>query len=219
MWNDYLQEYAKTRPECLHEWKSSPLANDHDFGDAISKDGTNGDYFAEVHQSQVIDLRTHKWSDVRKSYKSIINGAAKKYHFNDFEASKRIAYRFRHLHQAANGIVRNERTYDLQESWVGVGLGVVVIAWEGYYEIDKVVAGAYWIICQKRAYYMSGPSLVDNVQHAVIWRSLGLLRDAGVELVEMGEVGGLTEKEKTIGVFKSGFGGEPKPFTIVRRRS
>jgi hypothetical protein len=174
-------------------------------------------YRKEEHQSQVIDLHTYKWSDVRKSYRGLINQAAKKYAFNDWHGSKLIAYRFRHIHQAANGIVRNEATYDIQEQWVKSGTGMVVLAWQGYEEIDRVVAGAYWIICDSNAYYMSGPSIEDNVQHAVIWRSLHLLREIGIRYVELGQIDGETEKERNIGKFKQGFGGEAKLFTIVRR--
>ena len=68
------------------------------------------------------------------------------------------------------------------------------------------------------AYYMSGPSLRDNVQHAVIWKSLQLLKERDITLVELGQIDGETEKEKNIGKFKAGWGGEEKPFTIVRKK-
>ena len=31
MWAEYLAEYSKARPECLNEFRSSPLTNDHDL--------------------------------------------------------------------------------------------------------------------------------------------------------------------------------------------
>jgi hypothetical protein len=66
---------------------------------------------------------------------------------------------------------------------------------------------------------MSGPSLTENVQHAVVWRSLEVLKARGVRLAELGQVDGphMTEKEKSIALFKQGFGGEPRPYLIARR--
>jgi hypothetical protein len=206
MFQDYLKEYAKARPECLHEYRSSPLANDHDFRDAhASKEWT-----VECHQAQVIDLTTHKWSDVRKSYRHIINRADAScgvFAFSSIEPYKA-------LHRNAFGLVRNDATFAIQERWIRSGHAMTVIARE-----DKTVSGALWILYQHAAYYASGPSLRKNVQHAVLWHSLAILRDFGVRFVDLGQVDGATEKERNIGTFKSGFGGELRPFLIAKRRA
>lgn len=81
----------------------------------------------------------------------------------------------------------------------------------------EFVAAALWIVYQNCAYYASGPSLEKNTMHAVIWKSLQLLKARGVTLVELGQIDGETEKEQNIGKFKQGFGGEAKPYTVVRR--
>jgi len=81
------------------------------------------------------------------------------------------------------------------------------------------IASALWILYEGGAYYASGPSVEKNVQHAVIWKSLELLKAKGIRLVELGQIDGETEKEKNIGKFKGGWGGTVQPFTIARRRA
>lgn len=206
MWQEYLDEYAKTRPECLHEWKSSPLANDHDLEDGYLYPGM----IFEEHQSQVIDLRMHKWSDVRKSYHSLIHRGQERLLIK--EESNITPYRL--IHQSAFGVVREPRTFIVQQGWVNNGYAMVVTAEDS----EIFAAAALWIIYKECAYYASGPSIIRDAQHAVIWKSLQLLKERGITLVDLGQIDGDTEKEKNIGKFKAGFGGEAKPFTIVRRR-
>jgi hypothetical protein len=205
MWQAYLEEYAKTRPECLHEWKSSPLVNDHDF----SKREMNRTYIQTDYLSQVIDLRTHKWSDVRKSYHSIIHRGQEQLEIEEDEG----VLSFRIAHHFAFGSVRSEKTFIIQGEWVKGGNALVVSARKK----DVLVGSVLWIIYQGCAYYASAPSLEKNVMHAVIWKSLKLLKERGITIVELGQIDGETEKEKNIGKFKAGWGGEAKPFTIVRR--
>lgn len=207
-WQRYLSEYAKTRPECLNEWKSSPLANDHDFSEYVDEPASA--WVRSEHQSQVIDLRTHKWSDIRKSYHSIIHRAQERYAIEE----DRNLLPFRLVHHCAFGHVRNGQTFAIQQEWILTGNAMAVTARNNK---DGTNASAFWIIYQGSAYYASGPSTALNVQHAVIWKSLQLLKERGVTLVELGQIDGETEKERNIGKFKAGFGGEAKPFTIVRR--
>ena len=218
MWQEYLEEYAKTRPECLYEWKTSPLANDADFSDLDKLVcPIPFDHVVSTHLSQVIDLRTHKWSDVRKSYRGLINKARKELSVDEYKADfiGRDMGVFKSLHAKANGgQPRNDATYCCQKQWVSSGHGMVVMATDW----PTVYAAAYWILWNGGAYYMSGPSLRDNVQHAVLWKSLQLLKERDITLVELGQIDGETEKEKNIGKFKAGWGGEEKPFTIVRKK-
>lgn len=206
MWAEYLAEYAKSRPECLREWKTSPLADDHDF----SKREMNRTYIQSDHLSQVIDLRTHKWSDVRKSYHSIIHRGQEMLVITEDENINL----FRRVHQCAFGSVRSLETFAIQDGWIKSGHAMVVSAINKKYEF---VTATLWIIYKGCAYYASGPSSEKNTMHAVIWESLRLLKERGITLVELGQIDGETEKEKNIGKFKAGWGGEAKPFTIVRR--
>lgn len=207
MWQEYLEEYAKSRHECLHEWKSSPLDPDgHDF----SKRKMNATYYKTQHFSQVLDLRTHKWSDVRKSYHSLIHRGQEQLEI----AEDRYINLFRRVHQCVFGSVRSLETFAIQDDWIQSRHAMAVSAIN---KKDEVVAAALWIIYKGAAYYASGPSSEKNTMHAVIWKSLQLLKERGITLVELGQIDGETEKEKNIGKFKAGFGGEAKPFTIVRR--
>ena len=206
MWQEYLQEYAKTRPECLREWKTSPLApDDHDIEDAYLYPGM----IFEEHLSQVIDLRTYKWGDVRKSYHSLIHRGQEQLEIEDDKG----VLSFRLAHHFAFGAVRSEKTFIIQGEWVKSGNALVVSARKR----DVLAGSVLWIIYQGCAYYASAPSLEKNVMHAIIWQSLKLLKERGITLVELGQIDGETEKEKNIGKFKSGWGGEAEPYTIVRR--
>lgn len=208
-WHAYLKEYAETRPECLHEWKSSPLANDHDFTPQM-----NCTYEQTEHLTQVIDLNTHQWSDIRKSYHSIIHQAEAKYIIKENDS----IFPYAIAHHAAFGNVRNGRTYAIQKDFMKNGFAMSVSAAEPDRNLRmKHVGVVLWYIYQGKAYYASSPSLVRNVQHAIVWHSFQLLRARGVDLVEMGQVDGETEKEKGIAKFKMGFGGVTKQFSIVRR--
>ena len=118
---------------------------------------------------------------------------------------------YQHLHGEANGgQPRPDKTYDLQQQWIRQGNGMLV---------GCNAAFAFWILYEGGAYYASGPSVEKNVQHAVIWKSLELLKAQGIRLVELGQIDGETEKERNIGKFKAGFGGTAQPFTIARRRA
>lgn len=208
-WQEYLAEYAKTRPECLHEWKSSPLTSDHDFTWNVN-DG-HFTWETEEHLSQVIDLRTHKWSDIRKSYHSIIHRANEQYDF--YEMGDMFTYMA--VHRKVFGNVRTDETFFEQQKWIHSGNAMILAAFDakGVWK-----AATLWIIYNSNAYYASAPSLERNIQHAMIWNSFQLLRQHHeVSLVDMGQIDGETEKERNIGKFKAGFGGEAKPFTIVRR--
>lgn len=207
-WEAYQKAYYVNRARPI-EYKSSPLApDDHDFMEAELSSSCDCKF--EQHQSQVIDLRTHRWSDVRKSYHSIIHRGQEQL---DISEDLSIV-RFRKIHQCAFGSVRSLGTFEVQNSWLLSGNAMVMSAIN---KNEECVAAALWIIYQGCAYYASGPSAEKNTMHAVIWKSLQLLKARGITLVELGQIDGETEKERNIGKFKAGFGGEAKPFTIVRR--
>lgn len=207
-WAEYQQAYwaGRQRPD---EYKSSPLADDHELFDA---DG----YERTVHETQVLDLSSPLetlWAGVRKSYHSIIHRANER--FKIIECNSIMAYLW--VHAEANGgkPPRSEATYECQDRWLGEKLGLLVEAWRDGF----IVAAAYWIVYQGGAYYASGPSIEKNVQHAVIWKSIELLKARGVRLIELGDIGWMTTKEEGISRFKRGFGGQSVPFTIARRRA
>ena len=212
-WAEYQQAYH--HGQAPDEYKSSPLADDHDFD--WEHERTN--YDLSVHQTVVLDLtktREQLWQGVRKSYHSIIHRAEE---LSCIEESQSIMP-FRILHHEVFGNARSEQTFIIQQQWMKQGNAMSVVASIKADEGTQAnIAAALWILYEGCAYYASGPALKKNVQHAVIWKSLELLKAKGIRLVELGQIDGETEKEKSIGVFKSGFGGAVQPFTIARRRA
>ena len=209
MWEEYRRHYWSwtTRPE---EYKSSPLADDDDLIEGYR----SASWTMEQHQTQVIDLANLTWRDVRKSYHSLIHRAAEDFAIEEMLPGAMLTYQS--LHGAANGgAVRPDQTFEIQEQWLKDGYGLLIGAHN--YKTVGFAAFAYWITYQNCAYYASGPSVQPNVQHAVLWHSLVLLKARGFRLAELGQIDGATEKEKNIGIFKQGFGGKAMPFTIVRR--
>lgn len=211
-WATYQAAYYSDRPQ-VAEWKSSPLANDHDLGDV--PDG----YEIVTRQTQVIDLSyplPTLWQGVRKSYHSIIHRANEQWEV-EAEQTHPSMLLYQSLHAKANGRQpRVDATYECQEKWLRGGHGLLVSAhdWDN---CAMWAACSYWIVYKGCAYYASGPAIERNVQHAVIWKSLELLKARGIQFVEMGQIDGETEKEINIGKFKAGFGGRPVPFQIVRK--
>ena len=92
--------------------------------------------------------------------------------------------------------------------WIDAGIMLPALAFRG----REAVAFALWIVFRGSAYYASGASIEDDVQHAVIWRSLLALRARGVRVAELGWQGKAeTEEERGIEHFKRGFGGRDVP--------
>ena len=209
-WAEYQQAYH--HGQVPDAYKTSPLADDHDFD---SNPLWAIEYDLSLHRTIVLDLtqtREQLWQGVRKSYHSIIHRGEEQYVIIESDVIASYAW----VHAEANGGTppRPAATYECQDRWLGDGQGMLVEAW-----LDgRIIAAAYWIVYDGGACYMSGPSLKKNVQHAVIWKSIDLLKAKGITLVELGQIDGETEKERNIGKFKSGWGGTVQPFTIARRR-
>lgn len=211
MWQAYLQEYAKTRPECLHEWKSSPLSNDHDFTEYVDEPASIWE--KEEHLSQVIDLQKYDIKNVRSSYRSIVNRSSLDHEFIEISEISVL----KQVHREKFGIVRSDKTFDIQQVWLSNGNALVCAAIDSEVTEPRFFRAAIlWIIYQECAYYASGPSLRRNVMHGLMHHSLTYLSIIGIKYVDMGQISG--NEAGTRGVFKTGFGGEPKPFTIVRRK-
>jgi lipid II:glycine glycyltransferase (peptidoglycan interpeptide bridge formation enzyme) len=208
-WETYQREYYAGRPR-PEQYKSSPLAPDHEFEWDIQRT----DFDLTTHKTRVLDLTQSLedlWRDIRKSYRPLINKAMQEYTFSPGTIEE-----FHTLHALANGReTRSQATWDCMAAWVARGYAGVVTACKD----GLPVAGALFIIYQGSAYYASGASVRDNVQHAIIWTGIKHLKASGVHDLELGQVDGETEKERSIGTFKSGFGGENKPFLIVTRRT
>lgn len=210
-WAEYQAIYH--HGQIPSEYKSSPLdPNGEDFNWDVERKH----YSMRINQTRVLDLTPPMetlWKGVRDSYRALINKGIRGY---DVEISDDIEG-YRALHAEANhGQPRPTRTYEMQGDWVKTRNGLLVMA--DKIQTRKYVAGTYWIIYKNAAYRASSPSLEKSVQHAVIWKSLELLKAMGVTMAELGKVDGETAKERNIGVFSRGFGGIDVPFTTVTKR-
>ena len=210
-WATYQRHYWQDR-ERPQTWKSSPLDNDHDFSD-MPKEA-----YMEDRLSQVIDLSPSLpmlWRDVRKSYRPLINKVLRSYTFDDCQSWTIMD--FHRLHTQAHGReTRSQRTWDCMTDWMQTGNGLLIMARQNGAYVD----GAYFILHKNGAYYASAASLEESrqgVHHAVIWEGIKALKRKGVRFLELGDVTpGETEKEQGIRFFKTGFGGEAKPYQVVK---
>jgi hypothetical protein len=213
MWAEFQKAYESSN-HWKPEWKSSPLANDHDFSDAFGENGKlRTGWTAQVHHSRVVDLDVEKdlrWRAVRKSYRPLVHGALNRYEIGTHSCITP----YMGLHRAQFGLVRNDATFAVQQQMLQLGLAVLVVA----VKESAAVGAAYWYVLKDAAYYGSACRVVDDVGHALVWESMAILKARGIRWVELGQVTGHNSpKELNVQFFKRGWGGVDKPFTVVRR--
>jgi hypothetical protein len=214
-WAEFQKAYAVDH-HGPPQWKSSPLATDHDFTDAFHDTGrVRAGYSAEVHHSRVIDLLEDKdvrWHGVRKSYRPLIHGALNTYEVGTHHS---IAP-YMGLHRAQFGHVRSDRTFEIQQEWLDQGLAVLVVAIQQH--SNQAVGAAYWNCYNGCAYYGSACRTVKDVGHCLVWEGMKFLKERGIVRVELGQVTNhASQKEKDIMFFKRGFSGKDCPFTVVTK--
>lgn len=129
---------------------------------------------------------------------------------------------YRGLHEHAAGrVTRPAMTFDQQRDWLRLGYGAMVVAEYG----DKPVGAAYLIIFGESAYYASSATLTgyrnEPIGHAMIWNAIRWLQDRGLWRFELGvQHRGLMPyddsslKERSVSLFKRGFGGSELPLII-----
>lgn len=167
-------------------------------------------------QTRVIDLTLSEaelWCGVRKSYRSLIRTAERRYQIFLVEAplAEQWGMIIQDLHrQAAGRETRPATTWQIMMRWLSTGHGTAVVAVEPG---DVVIDFAYFIRDAEWSYYASAASLERNVHHSVIWTGMLTLKRLGVRWLEMGwmERPGDSKKERTIIIFKRGFGGVDVP--------
>ncbi len=193
-------------------------------------------------ETRIVDLDlTQKalWSDVRRSYHSLINGVGREY----AEAGNRI--RVTHgplagwsqramiipaqlVHaKAAEGATRSGCTWELMGEWIDTRNGLLTIAFHGH----APVGFAYFVVHGKWSYYFSGASQQPNLGLALIWLSMLALKEVDVRWCELGwqgqgrttmsEDGEMTfirdddfKKIQAIEFVRRGFGGRDLPARV-----
>jgi hypothetical protein len=118
------------------------------------------------------------------------------------------------LHRGHYGPVRSQQTYDLQSSWLELGVAKPYIVTENGVPVGAIL----WYVYKGRAYYASGIYLEDNIAHAAVWESLTDLASTGVQYAEMGWQGyAKDQKGRAVEFFKRGFGGEDWTVNCLHR--
>lgn len=212
-----VHDWIVSQPQITRwRFRSSPLAQ-HPDASAIRAAFLEYGFRDISWRTRLVDLaltEAELWRGIRKSYHSLIHAGEKRLCLN-------IACNVDDLHgchaAAAGRDTRPPATWEFMQRWLNEKAALLVTARDPC-NADAVVGAAYWYVWKGAAYYGSAAYLVDNVAHAVIWRSLQALRGLGVRRVEMGWQGHATdEKGRHIEFFKRGFGGEDVPLVVVER--
>lgn len=154
-------------------------------------------YTARPHYTQIIDLTRINlaWTDVRKSYKSIINGG--------LGATKPVIFAmFHRLAEHLKPGVRCSESWYIQEKMVKANRAFCIS------DGAEPMPGAVVLIYHnhRTAYYAGARSTIDS--HAVMWRAILTAYNLGCKTLEMGEqVFKGDPKLINISKFKRGFGG------------
>lgn len=163
-------------------------------------------YKARPYYTQVIDLTKSVEElhvDLRKSYKSLVN----KYPVYNCTVKP-----VKELHQKMRGIVRTEKTWELQDRMITDRKAFALASGEIGRQTMKTTAGTIVYYSPVWAYYACGISDADTNSHHVIWSSILRAKELGVKYFEMGEQTYGDDKLANISNFKRGFGGR----TITR---
>jgi len=168
---------------------------------------------------RIVDLRAEPcalWHGVRRSYRSLIHRAEGRYtvtvYAGDSAATVAGFAAYQALHRQLATLPRAGETYRLQGEWLLDGRALLVIAEDA----SGVLGAAYWFVYKRAAYYASGAYAVDNLAHALVWRSLLALRELGVEQSSLGWQGvARAEKERNVEFQKRGFGGADVPAQVI----
>lgn len=166
--------------------------------------------------SRVADLtrpESELHARLRRSYRSLVNGGLRRMAFSwapeDVEACRKLHFR------ASGRETRPRRTWELMRAWAADGHGVPVLASLA----GRPVAFAYFVTDKLAAYYASGASLEPDLQHAVLWKAILLLKKVGYRTLELGWQGQAADaKGRGVERFKAGFPGEDVPVAVAERR-
>ena len=163
-------------------------------------------------------------SDIRKSYKSLINWGSKNLQLRVLDATtiqKDDMDKFRELHiQVAGKETRSRKTWDLMYDMIIANEAFMIDGfWEGQY-----VTASFFIYNKNYCYYGVSASvreLFDKpLLHAPMWKAMEYSKNKGILYFETGlqvfsGFGGVSKKEVDISTFKRGFGGDVKIKAIV----
>ena len=193
----------------------SPQGRLSEFAITLLKSGCGG---APVYK-QVIDLscdETSLRSDIRKSYRSLVNWGERELSItvHDHRNTKpETVEEFRQLHIGVAGKeTRSPETWRLQFRQIAEDQAFMITGRLN----GQLVTAALFLHSQSYCFYGVSASIREMfdkpLSHAILWRSILEAKRRGCRVYEMGDLAhlypqGYSDKEKSIAVFKRGFGG------------
>ena len=164
-------------------------------------------------------------SNVRKSYKSLINWGIKELnikilHYQNIE--KHLVDKFKDLHfRVAQRQTRNDATWDCQYQTIKSGKSFMVAGFRD----DEMITAGYFLISRSHCFYHSSASRRDLFDkplfHSILWTSISFAKKMRIKCFDLGQVyienqkSLYSAKQITIADFKSGFGGQLKPEFLI----
>ena len=180
-------------------------------------------YLDTTRVSQVVDLTASEDEMLRamtKGHRADVKRAQRDIEVEVVvDAADETFVAYQRMHERAAGrVTRPQRTFDLMRHWLSTGNAVLFAARRA----GHFVGFAYVLRYGKGAYYASAANDPDEsgqpVGHALQWRAITWLRDAGITTYELGAQpfdalphDQSSEKELAIARFKRGFGGVGVP--------
>ncbi|MGH8046937.1 MAG: GNAT family N-acetyltransferase, partial [Chthoniobacterales bacterium] len=143
---------------------------------------------------QVLDLRKSEddlKSDIRKSYKNLINRGAEEFEYRVFAEDCAAAdlEAFRELHvRAAGRSTRSDASWNMQLQKIQTGEAFLVLGREN----GVAVSGAYFLSDGRTCYYGSAASPekaeTRGGSHALIWQAVKFAKERGCSHMDLGQV-------------------------------
>ncbi|KAB2928675.1 MAG: hypothetical protein F9K30_00535 [Dechloromonas sp.] len=191
----------------------------------------------KTHTFQLIDLRrddSELWRDVRRSYRSLINGGRKNLRLEFVEAlsedwAKMDAFRELHI-RVAGRETRSIESWRSQYRWVTEGNAFLLLGWMD----EELVTAGMFTFTSSMCTYFSSASRRDLFEkpmfHTLMWHAMLRAKALGCRWFDVNEkyffnnpvVACEDEKLMSISDFKMGFGGQLKPvidLELMRERA
>ena len=175
-----------------------------------------------VTDTYVVDLRDDNATiraRFRKSYKSLINQAERKYVITSdaYASTVEVAHQL-HVDVSLRE-TRPALTWALMGQWAQEGYAFTVLARARDHGLP--VGYIYVIVYKQWAYYASSAVCRPNVAHGLQWTAMLHLKELGVPFYELGHSADADapRKEQGIAHFKAGFGGGTRPWLVVTDRT
>lgn len=180
----------------------------------------------KTHTFQMIDLGRDEpelWRDVRRSYRSLINGGRKNLRLEFVDASsedweKMNAFRELHI-RVAGRETRSVESWRSQYRWVTEGSAFLLLGWLG----EELVTAGMFTFTSSMCTYFSSASRRDLFEkpmfHTLMWHAMMRAKELGCRWFDVNEkyfpnnpiVACDDDKLMSISDFKMGFGGHLKP--------